>query len=129
MDKSKIEEVLLPVSIDKQEKRERKVRDQFWPKFKSFASQLPLAEDVVAGYYCATDRQTPLKVRGTLFAALAYFIVPLDMVPDILALVGLSDDIAVLTAALTIVGSHITDEHREKAQQTIADMHEDAVVS
>ena len=78
-------------------------------------ADVPFAEDLAAAYFCATDTRTPLKVRGTLLAALAYFIVPTDMVPDFIAAIGFTDDLAVLTAALTLVQGHVTQEHREKA--------------
>ncbi len=119
MEKEKIDKVLVPVTVEKQKSREEKVRRDFWPKFRVFASQLPFAEDVAAAYFCATDSKTPLKVRGTLLAALAYFILPTDFVPDILALVGFTDDIAVLTAAFGLVSSHITDEHRKQAREVL----------
>lgn len=119
MDETKVEKILLPVPADKIAERDKTVRAEFWSKFRSFASRIPFAEDVAAAYFCATDKNTPLKVRGTLLAALAYFIMPIDMVPDILAVVGLTDDIAVLTAALTLVQSHVTEEHREKARDAI----------
>ncbi len=125
MNESKIDKILLPVSPEKDEKRDEKIRADFWPKFKKFAIRLPMAEDFAAAYYCATDKNTPLKVRGTLLAALAYFIMPIDMVPDILVFVGFTDDIAVLTAALTMVKTHITDEHREKAKLAIDDVSKD----
>lgn len=111
--------VLAPVPMEKTREREKTVREQFWPKLRAFAARVPFAEDAVAAFYCATDQNTPLKVRGTLLAALAYFIMPLDMIPDILAFVGLGDDIAVFTAAFTLVQSHVTDEHREKARDAI----------
>jgi len=119
MEKSQIEEILLPVPLEKAKAREANVRRNFWSKFRSFAGRIPFAEDVAAAYFCATDSKTPLKVRGTLFAALAYFILPLDTIPDILAFIGMGDDIAVLTAAITLVSSHITDEHREKARKSL----------
>ena len=121
MDESKANKILQPVSTKKNEKREKKVRADFWPKFKSHAARLPMAKDFAAAYYCATDKKTPLKVRGTLLAALAYFIMPIDMIPDLLVFVGFTDDIAVLTAALSMVQNHVTDEHREQAKQAITD--------
>ena len=119
MKKISVEEVLLPVPYSKIKQREKNVREEFWSKFTSFAINLPFAEEVAAGFFCATDNNTPLKVRGTLLAALAYFILPLDLIPDILAIVGFTDDIAVLTAALAMVSKHITDEHRIKARAVI----------
>ncbi|MFD0916595.1 YkvA family protein [Pseudahrensia aquimaris] len=120
MDKSKIDDILLPVPLEEQERRENKVKSEFWPKMRSFAAQIPFAEDAAAAWYCATDKNTPLKVRGTLFAALAYFIMPIDVVPDILAFIGFTDDTAVLMAALALVSQNITEEHREKAREALS---------
>ena len=119
MEKSKIKKVLLPVSVAKTESREKKVRREFWSKLQTFASHIPFSEDIAAAYFCATDKNTPLKVRGTLLAALAYFILPMDMVPDILAAIGFTDDLAVFTAAMTMVSTHVTDEHRKKARKAL----------
>ena len=119
VDQSKIDKVLLPVPLAKARARENKVRSQFWPKMRAFASHIPFAEDLAAAYFCATDSNTPLKVRGTLLAALAYFILPTDMVPDFLAMVGFSDDLAVFTAAMTLVQTHVTEEHRERARHAL----------
>ena len=120
MDESTIEKILLPVPVEKAKAREEKVRAQFWPKVRAFAAHIPFSDDLAAAYFCATDKKTPLKVRGTLLAALAYFILPADMVPDFFAVVGFSDDLAVFTAAMTLVQAHVTDEHREKAKAALA---------
>jgi len=53
---------------------EQEVSTDFWSRIRRFASQLPFVEDVVAGYYCALDPATPMRVRGMLLAAIAYFI-------------------------------------------------------
>ena len=120
MDKSKIDKVLLPVPTAKAKAREKKVRAEFWSKLQAFAAHIPFADDLAAAYFCATDSNTPMKVRGTLLAALAYFVLPADMVPDFFAVVGFSDDLAVFTAAMTLVQAHVTDEHKEKARLALA---------
>jgi uncharacterized membrane protein YkvA (DUF1232 family) len=61
---------------------EQRVRAAFWPKAKRAAARLPFAEDLLAAYYCAFDRATPLQVKATLVGALAYFILPFDFIPD-----------------------------------------------
>ena len=38
-------------------------------------------EDLLAAYYCAFDRETPLQVRAVLLGALAYFVLPFDGMP------------------------------------------------
>ena len=80
-----------------------------------------MAEEVVSLYHAMLDPKTPLWVKGVAAAALAYFILPIDAVPDMLPLVGLGDDLSVLSAALAAVSTHITDEHRAKARAWLAD--------
>jgi uncharacterized membrane protein YkvA (DUF1232 family) len=99
---------------------ERNVRQKFWPKVKRVAARIPFAQDLVAAYYCAFDRDTPHHVRLALIGALAYFIMPFDFVPDMLPLVGFTDDAAVLATALRLVATHITPAHREAARQALA---------
>ena len=86
---------------------------------------MPFAEDLIAAHYCAFDRQTPLKVKAVLIGALAYFVLPADVIPDYLPVIGYTDDAAVLAAAIKLVASHITPEHREAARRTLARMRGD----
>lgn len=92
---------------------------RFWTKVRSVVGKVPFVEDLIAAYYCAMDSNTPVYVRGVLFGAVAYFILPTDMVPDLLAMVGFTDDAAVLAAAFTAVGSHMRPEHRDRARKTL----------
>jgi uncharacterized membrane protein YkvA (DUF1232 family) len=98
---------------------EQTVKQNFWPKLKQNLARIPFAEDVVAAWYCAFDANTPLKVKGTLFAALAYFILPFDIVPDFILGLGFTDDLAVLVTAMTLVRNHITQVHRDRAHTAI----------
>ena len=99
--------------------RERKVRREFWAKLKRFAARVPFVEDVVAAYYCALDPATPIRVRGMLLAALAYFILPSDLIPDIVGGLGFADDMALLSAVVGMVSSHITPVHRAAAARAL----------
>jgi uncharacterized membrane protein YkvA (DUF1232 family) len=92
------------------------VEEGFWPKFKRVASHLPFAEDLLAAYYAAMDPATPTRVRAVLIGALAYFVMPADMIPDVVAGLGFTDDAAVLTAALGALAEHIRPTHREHAR-------------
>ena len=92
------------------------VRRRFWHKFKRLAVKLPFAEDLLAAYYCAFDRQTPRHVQAALLGAIAYFVLPFDFVPDMLPILGFGDDAAILATALRMVATHITPEHREAAR-------------
>jgi uncharacterized membrane protein YkvA (DUF1232 family) len=92
------------------------VRKRFWGKFKRVAARLPFAEDLLSAYYCAFDRETPRHVQAALLGAIAYFILPFDFIPDMLPVLGFTDDAAVLATAIRLVAAHITPEHREAAR-------------
>jgi len=96
------------------------VRRGFWRKLRKFAARLPFAEDLLAAYYCAFDRDTPLRVKAALIGALAYFVLPFDVVPDMLPVLGFADDAAVLATALRLVANHLRPEHREAAKRAMA---------
>lgn len=101
---------------------ERRVRSGFWDKLRRNASFIPFAEEAVAAYYAAFDKGTPLRVRATLLGALAYFVLPFDVAPDLLPLVGFSDDAAVLMGALRLLSAHIRPHHRAAAQAALAEL-------
>jgi uncharacterized membrane protein YkvA (DUF1232 family) len=105
---------------------EEEVRRNFWRKLRQLVSQVPFAEDLVAAHYCAFDRETPGHVKAALIGALAYFVLPMDAVPDVLPVIGFGDDAAVLAAAIKLVTSHITPDHREAARRTLAQLRDEA---
>ncbi|MCP4315819.1 MAG: DUF1232 domain-containing protein [Hyphomicrobiales bacterium] len=121
MDDVKIGEILEPGDEDTRRDRENRVRGKFWKTVGRAARQVPFMEDLVAAYYCAFDLETPHRVRGILLAALAYFVLPIDGIPDFLAFVGFSDDVAVLTVALAAIRAHITPAHYEAARAALRD--------
>src|SRR3979411_2986248 len=95
------------------------VRRRFWIKLKQVVAKLPFAEDLLAAYYCAFDRQTPRHVQAAVLAAIAYFILPFDSVPAILPVLGFTDDAAILATAIRMVAGHITQEHRDAARAAL----------
>ena len=126
MDSVKIDEILEPGSEKDFKKRSQRVRNGFWKAVKRAGRTIPFMDEVVAAYYCALDQRTPARVRMTLMAALAYFVLPFDFVPDILLGIGFTDDIAVLMAALTAVRTYITPAHRLAAREAL---HHDGALS
>jgi uncharacterized membrane protein YkvA (DUF1232 family) len=97
-------------------RNEERVRRDFWRKAARVAAKLPFAEDLLAAYYCAFDQTTPFRVRAALIGALAYFVLPFDFVPDVLPLLGFTDDAAILLTALRMVAGHLRPEHRDAAR-------------
>ncbi len=109
---------------ERHQRDEATVLRDFWGKFGKFAAQLPFAEDLLTAYYCAFDRETPTHVRVALIGALAYFISPFDVLPDLLPIIGFTDDAAVLAGAFKLVWDNIKPAHRDAARQTLVRLSE-----
>ena len=112
-----------------QTSNEAAIARDFWPKLKRSLARIPFAEDVLAAFYCAFDPATPVKVKGILLAALAYFIMPIDVIPDVLLGLGFTDDMAVLYTAISMIRSHMTQAHRDKAKDTLDKLKAETVQS
>ena len=98
---------------------EQKVDKGFWPKIRKVAARIPFATEVLSVWYCAKDEDTPLAAKGMMLAALAYFVLPTDAVPDFIAGLGYTDDAAVFTALMAIVGKNLKPQHRAAAKQAV----------
>lgn len=100
-------------------RNEERVKAKFLPKLARVLASVPFAEDMVAAYYCAFDKTTPMRAKGILFGALAYFILPIDVIPDVILGLGFTDDMAVLLAAFNVVRTHVNQSHRDRARDTL----------
>jgi uncharacterized membrane protein YkvA (DUF1232 family) len=96
------------------------LKRNFWRKLKRVAARIPFAEELLAAYYCAFDKETPLSVKATLAAAIAYFVLPVDAVPDVLPVIGFTDDAAVLATAIKLVADNVRPAHRAAARNKLA---------
>ena len=95
------------------------LRRDFWRKLGPIVARIPFAEDLLAAYYCAFDHETPGYIKAALLGALAYFVLPTDAIPDVMPVIGFTDDAAVLAAALKLVADHITPVHRQAAREAL----------
>ncbi len=105
---------------------EQRVMRGFWPKMRKVAAHVPFAADALAVWFCARDDETPLHAKGMMFAALAYFVLPFDAIPDVLPVIGYTDDAAVIMAVLALVGKHVKPSHRAAAKTAIARLREES---
>ena len=99
---------------------EQGVFSDMWSLLRKVGRRLPFAEDVLAAFYCATDPKTERRVKLVLVGAIAYFVMPIDVVPDFLPFIGFADDAALLAAAIAGVAGAIKPEHRERAREALA---------
>ena len=97
-----------------------KINDKnLWTKIKRFANKVGVIglSQVLTAYNCMKDKDTPLWAKTAIGAALTYFIAPIDTIPDITPILGLSDDFSVLGAALASVATYVKPEHKKEAKR------------
>jgi len=104
---------------------ERRVARGFWPKIRRVAAKIPFASDALSVWYCARDPATPPTAKGLMLAGLAYFVMPADAIPDVIAVVGFTDDAAVFAALMAVVGRHLKPQHRADAKAFLDKMGRD----
>ncbi len=96
-----------------------RVERGFWTKVRRTLGRVPFVEEAVGAYFCAIDRDTPLQVKAILMGALAYFVIPTDMIPDFIAALGYTDDAVVFYATFRTVAPHIKERHRDRAREAL----------
>ncbi len=110
---------LVPGDPEAQARDQARVERGFWKKVRRTLGRVPFLEEAVAAYFCTRDPATPLQVKAVLIGALAYFVIPTDLIPDFIAAMGFVDDAAVFYAALKTVAPHITAGHRDQAHAAL----------
>jgi len=110
---------LVPYDPAKFRHDQARVSKGFWVKLRRVAGKLPFLDQLLAAYFCAMDSSTPLQAKAILMGALAYFVLPTDMIPDFLPGIGYLDDATVLYAAIRTVVTHIKPAHRDRAKEVI----------
>ncbi len=96
------------------------VQDQrFWAKIGAVAGRVPFTTEVVAAFFAMRDRHTPWRHKAILAGAIAYFILPLDAIPDFILPMGYADDAAAITAAIAAASMSIREEHRMQARRAL----------
>mgnify|MGYP003653593192 FL=1 len=98
---------------------EVRVAKGFWPKIQRTAARIPFADQALVAWYAARDPATPLPAKGMIFAGLAYFIMPIDAIPDLFAGIGYTDDAAVIAALIATLGANIKRRHRDQAEDAV----------
>ncbi len=98
-------------------------QDSFWSKLRNFARTAgrEVVEHALSLYYTVQAPDTPAWAKTVIYGVLGYFILPADAIPDLIPVVGFSDDLAALAAALAIVEVHVTPEIKNHAKEKAAE--------
>ncbi len=91
----------------------------FWDKVKKFALKAgkEVIEKALWLYYAAQQPNTPAWARTVIYGALAYFVLPVDAVPDAIPVAGFTDDLGALAAALGTVSMYVTAQVKTMASE------------
>jgi uncharacterized membrane protein YkvA (DUF1232 family) len=113
---SPVEETVAHIKQDLSEAEQQQViSSDFTPKALRFASSLPFVRDLIAGYYCMSDGNTPAQIKAAILIPLVYFVLPADAIPDIIPAAGFTDDLGVWLAALKLFGGYLNEQHYNSA--------------
>lgn len=104
---------------------EIRVRRGFWPKVARTAGKIPFAKDLLSVWFCARDPETPTAAKGMMLAGLAYFVLPTDAIPDVIAGLGFTDDAAVIAALISILSANLKPKHKAAAGEALERLQQD----
>lgn len=90
-----------------------------WERMPEYAARIgrDIVGQALSMYYALQDSDTPAWAKGIIVGSLGYLISPLDAIPDVIPIAGLTDDIGVLAAAIAAIAMHIKAEHKAEADK------------
>ena len=96
----------------------------FWKKLSKHAKKIgrEAVIKVLHLYYTAQDPDTPQWAKAKIYGALGYFILPIDLIPDVIPAAGYTDDIVVLGIAIAVVAAHMSHKTKKQAEDKLDEM-------
>ncbi|TYR80630.1 DUF1232 domain-containing protein [Priestia megaterium] len=103
--------------------------EKLWDKLKKFGRKAgaSVVYTVLLLYYTLQKPEVPPKAKAVIIGALGYFILPIDLIPDLAAGIGYTDDFGALGLALVQVAMYIDDEIKQKAKTKLQNWFKDNV--
>jgi len=103
--------------------------EKFWDKLKKFGKKAgsSVVYAVLLLYFTLQKPEVPVKAKTIIIGALGYFILPLDLIPDVAVGVGYTDDLGALGVALFQVAIYIDDDIKNRAKEKLKDWFGDRV--
>ncbi|WP_426596135.1 YkvA family protein [Pectobacterium brasiliense] len=95
----------------------------FWDKTVKYAKKAgcDVIEQGLWLYFAAQKPDIPVWAKTAIYGALAYFVLPIDAIPDAVPVAGYTDDLGVLTGAVAAVGMHIDKDVKQQAKEKMSD--------
>ena len=98
--------------------------NSFWNKVLNIAKKAGIKIIYLALllYYALNSNNLSLRDRATIYFALGYLILPVDLIPDSIPIIGLTDDFGVLINAFKRIKENITDDIRKQAKDKLIEI-------
>jgi uncharacterized membrane protein YkvA (DUF1232 family) len=95
--------------------------EKLWGKIARYSKTagISVIEKVLWLYYAAQRPVTPAWAKAVIYSAIAYFILPIDAIPDFIPITGFSDDLVTLSAAVTTIAVYIDDSVKAQTKETL----------
>lgn len=108
------------VQVQKYEKEY--TEEGFWDKVKNVAKKAgkEVIYNALKLYYALKSDKVSATEKAAIIGALGYFILPIDLNPDVIPVVGYSDDLAVILATLKLL-SCIDEGVKKQAKAKLAE--------
>ena len=97
---------------------------KLWNKIAKCATKMgaKLVYYVLILYYVMKEPGVPFRIKAEIAGALAYVILPVDLIPDFIPVVGFSDDMAALLCVIELVADMVTPDIEKKAMDKVRDI-------
>ena len=122
-------EVVIPEVVSSDEKLDAKYaknysEEGFWDKITSVIKKAgaEIVYKALQLFYATQNPACPVAIKATIYAALGYFILPLDIIPDVIPGVGFTDDLMAIGAALAMAHLYIDDGVIQRARSKMSDL-------
>ena len=107
----------MPNSQHLQALKDKFSESELWDKLRRIGRKAgrEVVEKVLLLYYGLRHDEMPDKIRWSILGALAYFIIPTDIIPDFLLGAGFADDLIALGTAVKLAYDYMSEETKTKA--------------
>jgi uncharacterized membrane protein YkvA (DUF1232 family) len=97
--------------------------ESFWAKLGKSAKRVGLAavEQALRLFYVIKAPGAPKWAKGVAVGALGYLILPIDLIPDFIPVIGFTDDAAAIAAALVTLEVYVTQEIKDAAKRKLGE--------